>query len=117
MFRRNPTLAKNDSEIVEPLDISEQEKITDDLLNEAVESGVRTRWAYTWLFAAIALVYLAKTFYSLRYPWRISHQMVFYDLVSRTTFHCSYLGSSLFFLLLAYCIKVLIPLLIILLLR
>ena len=94
-------------ETTEPLDSTEQDEIIKELVAEANRSANQLRNTFCVLFSLIAFLFTVVLIYSLKYPWQMSHQMVFTDTITAiSTFNIYYLISVINFVGLAYYIKV-----------
>ena len=108
MLRVKPVAeSKGGQETTEPLDSTEQDEIIKELVAEANRSTNQLRNTFCALFSLIAFLFTVVLVYSLKYPWQMSHQIVFTDtLTSISTFNIYYLISVVNFVGLAYYRKV-----------
>jgi hypothetical protein len=90
-----------------PLDNDEQETVIEDLRAQAqVQSRVFKR-LLSILFSCLGFGFAGVLVYTHHYPWELSHQAVFQDLVSIICFKILYGLMSIVCFLLAVVIKVL----------
>ena len=98
--------SKGNEEVVEPLDNTEQDKIVQDLIQEANKNSNTTRKYFYWIYNAIALIFIGLLSYSSSYPMDMSHQQVFESLIPHYVFQVFYALSVVLFYSLAQFIRV-----------
>ena len=89
---------------IDPLDNDEQQKIIEDLQREADELSRSNRMTMRVLYLVIASILFIVWTYSYMYPFEMSHQKVFHDLVSHTFFQIYYVVMCVIFLIASYAI-------------
>lgn len=102
MIRKSKNTAQ---EKVEPLDVAEQEKITGDLLKEALNNSQRMRLLFCVVYSVVSLIFLVLVIETTINPTILSHQRVFVGIISRSYFQCHYIVSAICFAGLAYILK------------
>ena len=89
---------------IDPLDNDEQQQIIEDLQREADALSHSNRMTMRGLYLFISTILFVVWTYSYMYPWEMSHQKVFHDLVSHAFFQIYYVVMCGIFLVGSYAI-------------
>ena len=89
----------------QPLDSEEQDKVIKDLHEEAEAQSSQDRAIFYFLFLCIGAILLSCLVYSFLYPFDMSHQAAFRDLVPHGAFQIYYVFSAICFFIAALVVK------------
>jgi len=90
----------------ELLDESEQDKIIDDLKQEAYSQSQWNREVFHYLYLAVSMLYVVCMYYTYQIPYSMGHQRIFEDVVQIRSFYVFYTGSVYCSIVAAFIVKV-----------
>jgi hypothetical protein len=104
-FRRTSSdkLGENDSLL---LDEDEQNRLTEELKNEAANQSNLQRKMFYFAFCAVAAIFLVCFIFSVLFPWEMNHQVHFKEQFPHYWFLMFYVGSMYSFGVAAAIVKV-----------
>ena len=91
----------------ELLDESEQDKIIDDLKQEAHSQSRWNREVFHYLYLAVSMLYVVCLYYTYHIPYSMGHQRIFEEVVQIRSFYVFYTGSVYCSIVAAFIVKVL----------
>lgn len=89
----------------ELLDESEQDKIIDDLKQEAYSQSQWNREVFHYLYLAVSMLYVVCMYYTYQIPYSMGHQRIFEDVVQIRSFYVFYTGSVYCSIVAAFIVK------------
>jgi len=106
LLLKGKPLKHHHNEDTQLLDESEQDKIIDDLKQEANNQSRWNRVVFHYLYLAVSMLYVVCLYYTYQIPYSMGHQRIFKDFVPIRYFYLFYAGSVYCSIVAAFIVQV-----------